>query len=64
MKLSKINTIPWQEMLRYSCFVLNIKPSEFWNLTMFEFMSLMQHDKNDEKPISRGELDQLIKKFE
>lgn len=51
----------WNVIMRYCYFTFNIKPNDFWNMTMLEILALDQELQSQQ--ITRRDLDYLIKKF-
>lgn len=51
----------WNAVMRYCYFTFNIKPKDFWNMTMLEILALAQEVQSQQ--ITRQDLDYLIKKF-
>lgn len=54
--------IDWLLLLKFSVKELKIQPSEFWQMTLKEFIALASIEKSFED-ISDIELKKLIKKF-
>ena len=54
--------MPWTVMFRHAVLLYHISPTEFWHMTMKEFMYLV--DCNDTTNlITKSELDYMIKNF-
>ena len=64
MKMNQSNhTMPWAMMFRYAVVFLGIRPQDFWNMTMQEFSYLLGEDVQASNPISRQQLDDMIKEM-
>lgn len=56
-------TMPWSNMLAYAVYNTGIRPVDFWNLTMLEFLDLKKHSASQDASISREELNTLVEKL-